>query len=45
MTDRTLLRKANLVNLAHDEINRHIMVGELREGEMVNAYSIILYAP
>lgn len=32
---RTVLRKANLVSLAHDEINRRITVGELKEGEKV----------
>jgi DNA-binding GntR family transcriptional regulator len=33
---RTVLRKANLTSLAHDEINRRIMVGEMGEGEKVN---------
>ena len=30
---RTPLRRSNLVTLAHDEINRRIMVGEMRDGE------------
>ena len=31
----TPLRKSNLVTLAHNEIHRRIMVGELREGEKI----------
>jgi DNA-binding GntR family transcriptional regulator len=32
---RTLLRKANLASLAHDEIKRRITVGRLKDGEKV----------